>query len=201
MSRKPSGNPPGRPKAFCEKEALMKAVEVFAMKGFENASLKDLTSAMGINRFSMYSTYGNKEELYVKAMQTFNDARKERIVTLLEGETVRESVERMLRDIVLRFTDEGHGVCFVTQGPITSDEVSDDTRQLLSRRRAEVEQAIEQRLKDAVKNGELPKGTSPADHARYYAVIIQGLALQAQHGGTFEELNRVVDVVMSEWPI
>jgi AcrR family transcriptional regulator len=54
MPRKSSGNPPGRPKAFCEKQALHAAMLVFAEKGFENASLADLTAAMGINRFSMY---------------------------------------------------------------------------------------------------------------------------------------------------
>jgi len=39
-----------------------------------------------------------------------------------------------------------------------------------------------------------------ADLARYYAVVFQGLALQAQHGGTRKELIRVLDAVMASWP-
>jgi AcrR family transcriptional regulator len=200
MPRKSSGNPPGRPKAFCEKQALHAAVLVFAEKGFENASLTDLTAAMGINRFSMYASFGNKEQLYVKAMEVFNDMRKQRVTDTLKGPSARESITQLLKEIVDRFTDNIHGVCFVTQAPLTSAEVSDETRELMARRRAEVETAIRERIKKAIKEGELPASTSAKDLARYYAVIIQGFALQAQHGGTRDELLRVVDVVMENWP-
>jgi AcrR family transcriptional regulator len=200
MARKSTGKSPGRPKEFCEQQALMKAVQVFAEKGFENTSLTDLTSAMGINRFSMYSTFGNKEELYVKAMQTYSDARKELLVSLLAAKTARAGIERMLRGVAARFASpEGHGVCFITHSPLTSTEVSAGTRHLFAQRRTEVEQVIEQRLQDAVLQGELPSHTLVADEARYYAIIIQGFALQAQHGGTLEELNRVIDVIMTRW--
>ena len=200
MPRKSSGNPPGRPKAFCEKQALHAAMLVFAEKGFENASLADLTAAMGINRFSMYASFGNKEQLYVKAMEAFNDMRKQRVTDTLKGPSARESITQLLKEIVDRFTDNIHGVCFVTQAPLNSDEVSFETRELMARRRAEVETAIRERIRKAIKEGELPADTSAKDLARYYAVVIQGFALQAQHGGTREELLRVVDVVMENWP-
>src|ERR1700761_826066 len=112
MPRKSSGKSPGRPKAFCEKEALNAAMLVFAEKGYENASLADLTKAMGINRFSMYATFGSKEQLYVLAMEMFNDMRKQRVTADLSGPSARGSIAILLREIVVRFTDPGHGVCF-----------------------------------------------------------------------------------------
>lgn len=173
---------------------------VFAQKGFDGASLSDLTSAMKINRFSMYATFGNKEALYVKAMEAFNDVRKQRVVESLRRKTARESVELLLRECVSRFTEPGHGVCFVTQEPLTSKEVSNDTRRLMAKRRGEVEQAICSRLAQGIKDGELPRDTSAEDLARLYAVMIQGFALQAQHGGTREELFRTIDIAMENWP-
>jgi hypothetical protein len=133
-------------------------------------------------------------------MKAFNDVRKQRVVESLAGKTARESVELLLRECASRFTEPGHGVCFVTQGPLTSEEVSNETRRLMAKRHSEVEQAICCRLAQGIKDGELPRDTSAEDLARLYAVLIQGLALQAQHGGTREELLRAVDVAMESWP-
>jgi AcrR family transcriptional regulator len=200
MIKKASGTPTGRPKEFCEQAALEAAMLVFAEKGFENASLADLTTAMGINRFSMYASFGSKEQLYVKAMNAFNDARQQGVIETLSGPSARESIEQLLTGVVERFTDKSHGVCFVTQAPLTTEDVSDDTRKLMAKRRAEVETAIRHRLEKALKERELPADVSPADLARFYAVVIQGIALQAQHGATREQMMRVVEVTMANWP-
>ena len=199
MARRRSGNPPGRPRAFCEEEALYAAVLVFADKGYEATSLSDLTKAMGINRFSLYATYGNKEALYVKAMERFNQLQSERLVQTLSAPTAKEAMVSLLQDVVEKFTG-GHGSCFVTQAPLTSEEVSESARRRVADMRASVEKLIRHRLERAVKEGELPPKTSAADLARFFAVTIQGFALQAQHGGTREELLRVVDIAMSQWP-
>jgi AcrR family transcriptional regulator len=200
MSKKPTGNPPGRPKTFCEKQALMAAMEVFAQKGFEGASTADLVAAMGISRPSMYDTYGNKEQLYIKAMGAFNDMRKANVEGTLNALPARESITLLLRNCVSNFTDQAHGVCFVTQPPLPAGAVSPTTRDLSARRRLEVEVAIMHRIERAIRDGELPAGTSAQKLAAYYAVIIQGVALHAQHGGTSDQLLQVVDVAMENWP-
>ena len=63
----------GRKRAFDEREALQAAMEVFWQKGYTGASLAELTQKMGINKPSMYSAFGNKEELFVKATQLYID--------------------------------------------------------------------------------------------------------------------------------
>lgn len=175
-------------------------MQVFAEKGYEGASLSDLTSAMKINRFSMYSSFGNKEALYVKAMERFNQARRKGLIEALAGTSARNSVEKLLRNAISRFTDPEHGNCFFTQAPLAPEEASPETRALMARRRAEVEQAMSERFERAIEDGELPPGVSAAALAGYFAVLIQGFALEAQHGGKCEDLMRVVDVAMANWP-
>ena len=63
--------PIGRPRAFDVDEALDRALEVFWRKGYEGASLPDLTEAMGINRPSLYAAFGNKEALFRKAIDRY----------------------------------------------------------------------------------------------------------------------------------
>jgi len=65
----------GKRKLFDENIALNAAMNVFWQKGYVGTSLADLTHAMGINKPSMYSTFGNKEALFVKAAQSYIDSR------------------------------------------------------------------------------------------------------------------------------
>lgn len=52
-------------------------------------------------------------------MELLNQSVRERVAGFLAGDSARESVDRWLRDVVMKFTDEGHGVCFITQAPLT----------------------------------------------------------------------------------
>src|SRR5258708_5505480 len=63
--------PVGRPRAFDIDKALGRALEVFWRKGYEGASLSDLTAAMGVNRPSLYAAFGNKEALFRKALDRY----------------------------------------------------------------------------------------------------------------------------------
>ena len=61
----------GRPRSFDVDVALDQALQVFWQKGYEGASLTDLTEAMGINRPSLYCAFGSKEELFRKALDRY----------------------------------------------------------------------------------------------------------------------------------
>ena len=61
----------GRPREFDADEALDRALEVFWRKGYEGASLAELTEAMGINRPSLYAAFGNKEALFRRAFDRY----------------------------------------------------------------------------------------------------------------------------------
>ena len=57
-----------RPKAFDPNEALTQAMLVFWQKGYEATSVAELTAAMGINKFSLYSSFGDKRAVFLKAL-------------------------------------------------------------------------------------------------------------------------------------
>ena len=61
----------GRPRAFDPVVALERAMHVFWAKGYEGASLSDLTRAMRINRPSLYAAFGNKEQLFRKVLDRY----------------------------------------------------------------------------------------------------------------------------------
>ena len=69
-TRRPARTP-GRPRAFDPDRALDRALEVFWRKGYEGASLSDLTSAMRINRPSLYAAFGDKQTLFRRALDRY----------------------------------------------------------------------------------------------------------------------------------
>ena len=86
----------GRPRAFDMEKALQKALEVFWRKGYEGASLPDLCEAMGINKPSLYAAFGNKEQLFLKAIELYENRPCAFFYPALEHATSYEVVKHML---------------------------------------------------------------------------------------------------------
>ena len=95
---------------------------------------------------------------------------------------------------------EGPGVCFVTQGPFEASHASEETRDYLARRRTEIEDKLRQLFEKAIETGELPPRANATELALYYSVVLQGMALQARHGSTKEQLEGVIDTALAAWP-
>ena len=64
-------SPMPRPKAFDPDAALQRAMHVFCERGYEATSVQDLVEGMGINRFSLYSTFGDKHQLFVAVLERY----------------------------------------------------------------------------------------------------------------------------------
>ena len=89
--------PSGRTRQFDEEEALDRAMEVFWTRGYEGATLPELTAAMGINRPSLYAAFGNKEQLFRKALDRYRAGPVAFVAEALKEPTARGVAEAMFR--------------------------------------------------------------------------------------------------------
>lgn len=193
--------PVGRPRAFDIDKALDRALEVFWRKGYEGTSLPALTKAMGINRPSLYAAFGNKENLFRKALDRYTEGPAAYVYEALNEPTARAVVERLLRGAVDLLTDPRNPPgCLMVQGALSCGEAADPIRQELASRRAAGMAAIRQRLERARADGDLPAHADPADLARYLATVIHGMAVQAAGGASRDELLRVAETALRAWP-
>ncbi|MGP0065608.1 MAG: TetR/AcrR family transcriptional regulator [Isosphaeraceae bacterium] len=191
----------GRPRAFDVDEALDRALKVFWQKGYEGASLPELTKAMGINRPSLYAAFGNKESLFRKAIDRYVTGPACHVGEALEEPTARAVVDRLLRAGVDLVTDsQNPGGCFMVQGALACGDAADAIRQELVTRRAAVETALRGRLARAIAEGDLPPDADPAALARYVSTLLHGMSVQAAGGATRNDLLRVVELAMKAWP-
>lgn len=193
--------PPGRPRTFDLDESLDRALEVFWRKGYEGTSLQDLTEAMGINRPSLYAAFGNKEDLFHKALERYVKGPGSFVSEALNEPTARAVVERLLNGAALMQTSSCHPQgCLVVQGALACGTAADPIRHELISLRQTVEAAIRRRFDRAISEGDLPPDADSADLARYVATITQGMAVQAAGGASCEELQRVVLMALRAWP-
>jgi AcrR family transcriptional regulator len=191
----------GRPRAFDADRALERALRVFWRKGYEGASLSDLTKAMGINRPSMYAAFGDKEALFRKAIDRYAEGPAAYVVEALKEPTARGAVERMLRGAADMLTDPRNPAgCLMVQGALACGDVAQPIRRELAVGRAKGEAAIRRRLSRAKTEGDLPQHSNPADLARYVATMVYGMAVQAAGGASRGALRGLAEAAMRAWP-
>ena len=119
MKTNSSARPSGRPRSFDTGKALDRAVDVFWRKGYEGASLSDLTKAMGINRPSLYAAFGDKEQLFRKVLDRYDAGPASYASAALQEPTSRAVVEHLLYGTADLLTSPGnpHG-CLWVQGAL-----------------------------------------------------------------------------------
>jgi AcrR family transcriptional regulator len=191
----------GRPREFDLDEALNRAMQVFWQKGYEGASLTELTEAMGINRPSLYAAFGNKESLFKKALDRYGEGPACHVHKALQEPTARAVADYFLRGSVDLLTNPQtpHG-CLAVQSALACGKEAEPVKQELNRRRTEVECAIRKRLERAKEEADLPASADPADLARYLCVVSNGMSVQASAGATREELLKTVAMALLAWP-
>lgn len=201
MRKKISISAKGRPREFDREHALEQALRVFWAKGFEGASLTDLTAAMDINRPSLYAAFGDKETLFRAAVDRYEAQRLGFGRDALAKPTAREVVEHMLLGVVNLVTgsDSPNG-CLMVQSALVSGESAESICADLKTRRTAGEVDLRRRLQRAKSEGDLPSNANPSDLARYVMTVIRGLAVQAAGGATRAELLRVAQMAMRAWP-
>lgn len=191
----------GRPREFDVDKALDLALQVFWRKGYEGASMADLTETMGITRPSLYSAFGNKEELFRKALDRYVDGPGGYFQVALAKPTARAVVEHLLYESAAAVTDPNHPPgCLAVQGALSCGDAAESIKQELMSRRAKGEQDLRQRFERAIAEGDLPEGSDAADLAAYLSAILQGMAVQAAGGATREQLRRIAEMALRTWP-
>ena len=202
----------GRPREFCVDAALAAALRVFWSKGYEGASMADLTDAMGITKPSLYAAFGNKEALFNKALDLYEREKADYMRAALDAPTARGVAERLMHGALDMYCcpENPNGCLGVITSVACGAEAECIREAVLARgatakrallaRGAEAKRAMLARFARAKDEGDFPADVDAEGLAALLTAVNQGMAVQAGAGATRVELERLVETSLKLWP-
>ena len=194
----------GRPRNFDPDTALDRALEVFWRHGFQAASLAELTAAMGLSKPSLYAAFGDKESLYLKALDRYVAIQIAQHIAIFDTEPdVRQALENFLRAMATLLTDPTLPCgCLIVNGMADCGMASTPPAIELALRKAVQgsEARLHRQFIRAQRDGQLGSGINASDLAAFFTSLLAGLAVLAKSGAKRAKLDAVVVAAMSAWP-
>ncbi|WP_119461029.1 TetR/AcrR family transcriptional regulator [Rhodospirillaceae bacterium SYSU D60014] len=174
----------GRPREFDRDEALERARDAFWLRGYEGTSMADLVAVLGLTPPRIYAAFGSKEDLFREAVSLYRAREGRFAVRALEEEpTARCAIERMLRDGVKAFLLPGKPRgCMVVSAATNCSKSNDAVMDWLTEHRRTRIDAVVDRLRKAVDDGELRADADVQALGDYFATVLNGMAILARDG-------------------
>lgn len=192
-----------RPREFDEEEVIDKAVEVFWAKGYEATSMQDLIDAMGIQRGSLYGTFGGKQNLFLKSLKRYSVTVVSKLLEILDSKpSAVESIELFFSQLVEHLLTAGElRSCLVTNSAIERGLRDEETRQLVLKLLNALEDGFYKTLLRAKDNGELSTELDLKVLANYLTSSMQGLLVMGKvcsERSVLEGINQVTLSILKQ---
>ena len=184
-----------RPKEFDVDAALQQALQVFWQKGYEATSMQDLVDAMGIQKASLYATYGDKHSLYMQALRNYQrDALVEMETTLTRPGSPKAALRALLQGVVEQAAGKrGRRGCFCVNAnielapsdPVVGEQLRDHT--------GRVEAMLQRTLAAARAAGEIPRSADTAQLASFLYGLLLAINVLARQRAPKPRLQAIAD--------
>lgn len=196
--------PRGRPRAYDAGEALAEARDAFWDTGYAGTSLDDIVDATGMNRPSLYAAFGDKHRLYLRTLDSYRElgraAMKEE---LSPGRPLEEALGAIFARAIAIYMSGSRGArgCYLI-GTAATEAVHDQkVRATFAAGLHELDDLLETRLREAVRQGELSTQIDVAALARVLCGVMNSLALRARAGDSRATLEATSDAAVRLVPI
>ncbi len=185
----------GRRKAFDPQTALDAAMETFWLKGYDGTSLDDLTTAMGINRPSLYATFGCKKQLFERALDRYAATIGGAAMRAFLGEPdIENAVRLFLQEAAMLQTREGGAKgCFIANCAQIVGSPNPCLQARLGENGQKTFGLVETRFREEKNAGNLPASFDPAARAGVLLDFMQAQAVRARSGEGREALLAGID--------
>jgi TetR/AcrR family transcriptional repressor of nem operon len=188
-----------RVKKFNEEETLQKAMCLFWRNGFHATSMQDLVNYLGINRASIYDTYGGKKELFDSAFAQYRSHSKEQLQTFFENqESVKEGFRSLFKGSISEaINDVDRKGCFVVN--VATELVPNDETMLtvIQENKDFIEETFANFLQTGIDSGEISSDKNIQNIASLLHTFLNGLKVVSKTDSDEERLLSSVDTMLS----
>jgi len=198
MSTEISSSPArGRPRCFDLEEALDRSLVLFWEKGFQNTSLDEFAEAVGVKKPSLYAAFGDKEMLFRKVLQRYSSKLSEPIQALERYADIREAIDAFIELGIAGGCSQGHPRgCLLASAFADSTLLPPNLAKEIKALVGQADQAVAQRLKKAVRDGQLPADFDVKGTAKFLITLMHGVALRVRAGESRADLRRTKNAAL-----
>lgn len=186
-------------KQFDRRAALDKAMQAFWARGYEATSVQDLLDCMGLNRGSLYATFGDKHALFVEALKMYDVEVRKRLLAQLRGQFPPKEAIRKLLEAFASAIDEdcpGRG-CFLTNTALEMAAHDPVARQIVAQSQEDLEGFFRRMLEEGQQAGSVTPALAPADSARGLLASFIGLVVLSRSRPEAALLRSIVEDAMA----
>jgi AcrR family transcriptional regulator len=186
-----------RPKEFESDTALKQAIGVFSGQGYEGTSTDDLLRVMGISRQSMYDTFGDKWQLYLRALQQYTaDSVSNQIRELSSAPSAMKGLEAVMDFAISQAMADPEPKCLGISAICEFGRSDAEVSMITDMASKTLRSALESRISEAKATGEIGKGMDVHIGAQFIMATLVGLKIAARAGATAESLRGIARVAI-----
>ena len=173
---------------------------LFWTRGYEATSIQDLVEATGVNRGSIYGTFGDKKGLFLAALDHYLETVAKSLMAELSDPDPRRAIERMFDSLIRRTSDPRFPRgCLITNTSLECPTVGDDIARKIAERLGQQETAIYGVLRKAQAEGALSSAHDARALARFFLGVAWGINAVNRTVADPEALRDMVRVAMTVW--
>lgn len=194
--------PRGRPREFDRSEALVKALKLFWAKGYEQTTITDICSALGINPPSLYAAFGNKTSLFLEAVRHYE-------IAYWEAPAQRFLADPDIHHAVYAYFQEAAAIMISPSAPcgcmtvVAAINISASETEIiaeLKRLRQAPAEMFTVRLRQAMNDGQIPLDANVPVIALGLTALLEGMSLQAREGIYLADLKGIGSLAVQLLP-
>jgi TetR/AcrR family transcriptional regulator, transcriptional repressor for nem operon len=187
-----------RAKCFDRDEALRNAMKAFWAHGYEATSIQDLVDCMGINRGSLYDTFGDKHQLFISALDQYTDTSLSRMTELQKSGNASDILSEFLIAFMYRtLGDPEKRGCFVTNTTIERSTHDDECAERLRTYYGCLEQDLQALIKRGQSADDIASTRSASDLAAFFIGVMQGIRVMGKVRPEENFLRPMVEVAIA----
>jgi len=186
-----------RPREFDEDEVLDRALDIFWEHGYEGTSIDELVAATGLGRASLYGAFGDKEQVFTKAVERYS-ARMSDSLSIVDGEpSARAALSQLVRHLAARSCPRaGPRGCFLLCTAVGGDAPA-AAREAYAKYVIRLDRSLTALVQRGQESGELARIADPQSIARMLGVLLQGIATSARAGRSKAQLEGAIETALA----
>lgn len=188
----------GRGKTFDPESKLDQAIEVFWNKGYYATSMDDLVTEMGVNRASLYDTYGDKRKLFLACLHRYQESMMQQSKDLAEKDTTPlVTIKNLLYWLIEMDISSGHKGCFMRNSIVELCNCDAEVDKMARETAQGVQKRMSKMIAKGQEMGEITTRSNANDLASFLYSSLNGLSITAIYQTDRKELHKIADTLVT----